>query len=143
MGIAAGGENPPRNRATLCENLWMEQNQADSQAVERDLRDFLAANYFLGDDPSQLGASSSLIEAGLIDSTGVLELVGYLEEQFDIRITNEELLPENLDSIQNIVGFVERKRKGTVLLDQEVVIGGRKPNTKRHRFFVAGFANGQ
>ena len=111
MGIAAGGENPPRNRATLCENLWMEQNQADSQAVERDLRDFLAANYFLGDDPSQLAASSSLIEAGLIDSTGVLELVGYLEEQFDIRITNEQLLPENLDSIENIVGFVERKRQ--------------------------------
>ena len=54
---------------------------------------------------------SSLIEAGLIDSTGVLELVGYLEEQFGIRITNEELLPENLDSIENIVGFVERKRQ--------------------------------
>ena len=80
-------------------------------AVERDLRDFLAANYFLGEDPSQLAASSSLIEAGLIDSTGVLELVGYLEEQFDVRITNEELLPENLDSIDNIVGFVERKRR--------------------------------
>jgi acyl carrier protein len=80
-------------------------------AVERDLREFLAANYFLGDDPSQLAGSSSLIEAGLIDSTGVLELVGYLEEKFDIRITNEELLPENLDSIDNIVGFVERKQE--------------------------------
>ena len=89
----------------------MEPNQANSQPVERDLRAFLAANYFLGDDPSQLAASSSLIEAGLIDSTGVLELVGYLEEQFGIRITNEELLPENLDSIENIVGFVERKRE--------------------------------
>ncbi len=89
----------------------MEPNQANSDAVERDLRDFLSANYFLGEDPSQLAASSSLIEAGLIDSTGVLELVGYLEEQFSIRITNDELLPENLDSIENIVGFVERKRR--------------------------------
>jgi acyl carrier protein len=89
----------------------MEPNRAASDAVEHELREFLAANYFLGDDPSQLAASSSLIEAGLIDSTGVLELVGYLEEQFDIRITNEELLPENLDSIENIVGFVERKRR--------------------------------
>jgi acyl carrier protein len=89
----------------------MEPNQANSEAVERDLRDFLSANYFLGEDPSQLAASSSLIEAGLIDSTGVLELVGYLEEQFSVRITNEELLPENLDSIENIVGFVERKRQ--------------------------------
>jgi acyl carrier protein len=89
----------------------METNSPGSDAVERDLRDFLAANYFLGNDQSQLAASSSLIEAGLIDSTGVLELVGYLEEQFGVRITNEELLPENLDSIQNIVGFVERKRQ--------------------------------
>ena len=89
----------------------MEPNSPAADAVERDLRTFLAANYFLGDDPSQLEASSSLIEAGLIDSTGVLELVGYLEEQFGIRITNEELLPENLDSIENIVGFVERKRR--------------------------------
>jgi acyl carrier protein len=87
----------------------MAGDQPTSEAVERDLREFLAANYFLGDDPSQLAGSSSLIEAGLIDSTGVLELVGYLEEKFGIRITNEELLPENLDSIDNIVAFVERK----------------------------------
>jgi acyl carrier protein len=58
-----------------------------SESVERDLREFLAANYFLGDDPSQLAGESSLIEAGLIDSTGVLELVGFLEEKFDVRIT--------------------------------------------------------
>jgi acyl carrier protein len=89
----------------------MEGNLPTSDAVERDVREFLAANYFLGDDPSQLAGSSSLIEAGLIDSTGVLELVGYLEEKFDIRITNEELLPENLDSIDNIVGFVGRKHQ--------------------------------
>jgi len=80
--------------------------------MEREIREFLAANYFLGEDPSALDGSSSLIEAGLIDSTGVLELVGFLEERFDIRITNEELLPENLDSIDNIVAFVERKQAG-------------------------------
>ena len=89
----------------------MEPSSLDPQAVEPDLREFLAANYFLGDDPSQLAASDSLIEAGLIDSTGVLELVGYLEEQFGVRITNEELLPENLDSIDNILRFVTSKRQ--------------------------------
>ena len=76
------------------------------------MREFLAVNYFLGDDPGDLPGSASLIEAGLIDSTGVLELVGFLEERFDVRITNEELLPENLDSIDNIVAFVEKKRQG-------------------------------
>jgi acyl carrier protein len=78
--------------------------------MEQTIRDFLAANFFLGDDPSQLAGSTSLIEAGVIDSTGVLELVGFLEEAFDIRIADEDLVPENLDSIDNAVGFVERKR---------------------------------
>jgi acyl carrier protein len=78
--------------------------------MEQTIREFLAANFFLGDNPSELGGSSSLIEAGVIDSTGVLELVGFLEEQFGIRIADEDLVPENLDSIDNIVGFVERKR---------------------------------
>ena len=77
--------------------------------MEQDIREFLASNYFLGDDPSELSGSASLIEAGLIDSTGVLELVGFLEERFGLRITNEELLPENLDSIDNIVAFVTAK----------------------------------
>ena len=54
--------------------------------------------------PSSPGRRS-LIEAGVIDSTGVLELVGFLEEHFDIRIADEELVPENLDSIDNIVGL--------------------------------------
>jgi acyl carrier protein len=78
--------------------------------MEQKIREFLAANFFLGDDPSQLNGSTSLIEAGIIDSTGVLELVGFLEEEFEVRIDDEDLVPENLDSIDNIVRFVERKR---------------------------------
>ena len=46
----------------------------------------------------------------MIDSTGVLELVGFLEEDFGIRIQDEELVPENLDTIDNIVQFVTKKR---------------------------------
>jgi acyl carrier protein len=80
--------------------------------MEQRIREFLAANFFLGDDPSQLDGSTSLIEAGVIDSTGVLELVGFLEEAFEIRIADEDLVPENLDSIDNILKFVERKRAG-------------------------------
>ena len=79
-------------------------------AIEAQIREFLAANFFLGDDPAGLPGSTSLIEAGVIDSTGVLELVGFLEETFDIRIRDDELVPENLDSIDNIVQFVTNKR---------------------------------
>lgn len=78
--------------------------------MEAEIRTFLAENFPLGEDPSNLRADASLLEAGIIDSTGVLELVGFIEETWGVRVEDEELLPENLDSIQSIVGFVERKR---------------------------------
>lgn len=78
--------------------------------MEEDLRRFLATNFFLGDDPGNLPGTRSLIEAGIIDSTGVLELVAWLEETYGIRVADDELLPENLDSIDSIVRFGERKR---------------------------------
>ena len=80
-----------------------------AETIENAVREFIAENYLLGEEPGSLPGSSSLIEAGLIDSTGVLEMIGFLEERFDIRITNDELLPENLDSIDNVVGFVTKK----------------------------------
>jgi acyl carrier protein len=80
--------------------------------MEAQIRTFLAENFPLSEDPSGLPADASLLEAGIIDSTGVLELVGFLEEAYDIRIADDELLPENLDSIERIMGFVERKRDG-------------------------------
>ena len=78
--------------------------------MEQEIREFLDANFFLGEDPGALQSSSSLIEAGLIDSTGVLELVGFLEEQYDIRIQDDDLTPENLDSIDNIIRYVAGKQ---------------------------------
>ena len=82
--------------------------------MEEAIRRFLSENFLLGDDPAGLPVSASLIEAGVIDSTGVLELVGFLEETFDIRIRDDELVPENLDTVDNIVRFVETKRTEAV-----------------------------
>ena len=78
--------------------------------MDTEIRSFLADIFFLGDDPAKLSADASLIESGIIDSTGVFELVGFLEEQYAIRIEEDELVPENLDSVDNIVAFVARKR---------------------------------
>ena len=78
--------------------------------MEADVRNFLAENFPLGEDPGSLPGDASLLEAGIIDSTGVLELVGFIEETYGVRVEDEELLPENLDSINSIVAFVERKR---------------------------------
>ena len=78
--------------------------------MEAELRSFLAENFLLGEEFRGLPGSGSLIEAGIIDSTGVLELVGFLEEAYEIEITDSELVPENLDSIDNVVRFVGAKR---------------------------------
>jgi acyl carrier protein len=78
--------------------------------MDPELRSFLAENFLLGEEFRGLPGSASLIEAGIIDSTGVLELVGFLEEAYDIQITDSELVPENLDSIDNVVRFVGAKR---------------------------------
>ena len=81
----------------------------DTTTVELEVRRFLADNFPLGDDPTSLRGDQTLLQAGLIDSTGVLELVGFLESRFDIAIADHELVPENLDSIDNIVHFLNGK----------------------------------
>ena len=74
------------------------------------LREFIKENFLFGaDDPFADG--DSLLEKGIIDSTGVLELVGYLETTYGVTIEDEDLVPENLDSINRIARFVESKRQ--------------------------------
>ena len=81
----------------------------DHIVLERDVRRFLVENFPLGKDAAELASTDSLLDAGVIDSTGVLELVGFLEDHFTISISDEELLPENLDSVDTIVRFLQRK----------------------------------
>ena len=72
-------------------------------------RDFLASNFYIADVKS-LSATESLLDQGIVDSTGVLEVIGFIEETFGIMVEDSELLPENLDSIQGIAQFIARKR---------------------------------
>lgn len=81
----------------------------DTVSLEREVRRFLAENFPLGENADTLAGNDALLEAGVIDSTGVLELVGFLESRFGIVVSDEELLPENLDSIDRIVGYLESK----------------------------------
>jgi acyl carrier protein len=78
-------------------------------STETTIRAFISENFIYGDDASGLDAKASLIDEGLIDSTGVLELVSFLEETFRMQIGDAEIVPENLGSIAEIVAFVERK----------------------------------
>jgi len=70
---------------------------------------FLKENFITGRNDVKLENDASLIDNGIIDSTGVLELVMFMEETFSIEIDDEELIPENLDTINNIVKFLGKK----------------------------------
>jgi acyl carrier protein len=72
------------------------------------LRAFIKQNFYAA-QKMEIGVDDSLLELGIIDSTGVLELVAYLEEQFGVRVPDEEIVPENLDSIAAIVQFLTKK----------------------------------
>ena len=63
-----------------------------------------------GKGADTLGLRDSLMEKGIIDSTGVLELVAFLESNFGFQVEDEELTPDNLDSIEQIAGYIDRKR---------------------------------
>ena len=79
--------------------------------VEKRVRDFIGQTFVMA-DAEGLASDQSLLAARLIDSTGVLELVGFLEEQFQMNVTDDELVPENLDTIANIVAYIARKTGG-------------------------------
>lgn len=76
--------------------------------VKSDVEAFIRENFFYEGDT--LDPAASFLENGIIDSTGVLELVAFLEETYGIKVDDEDLTPENLDSLARIEGFVERKR---------------------------------
>ncbi|UFS69145.1 acyl carrier protein [Geomonas sp. RF6] len=72
------------------------------------IRLFIVDNFLFG-DAKGLEDSTSLLGAGVVDSTGILEMVSFLEQEFAIKIQDEELVPEHLDSINSISLFLQRK----------------------------------
>jgi len=72
------------------------------------IRTFVVENFLFGNNEN-LEDTTSFLEEGIIDSTGVLELVTFIEEEFSITVEDEELIPENLDSIYNVTAYLEKK----------------------------------
>ena len=73
------------------------------------IRAFIFENFLFDAEEDALQNEASFLEQGIIDSTGVLELVDWLEEEFDMTVEDEELIPENLDSVIVLAGFITRK----------------------------------
>ena len=80
--------------------------------IAQEVRDFILENFLFGEDSDSLTDEVSFLEAGVLDSTGVLQLVAFLEERFQIKVEDEELLPENLDSLENVVRYLGEKLGG-------------------------------
>ena len=73
------------------------------------LRRFIGENFMFQEEVKSLSDDASFLDSGIIDSTGVLELVCFLENTFGIEVADEEMLPENLDSIRAVTAYVNRK----------------------------------
>ncbi len=72
------------------------------------VKEFIIENFLFGDE-EQIELETDFFEKGIIDSTGVIELVSYIEETFEISVDDEELIPENLSSLKNIEHFFSKK----------------------------------
>jgi acyl carrier protein len=72
---------------------------------------FVLENYLFTEDVSQLGFDDSLLGRGIVDSTGMLEVILFIEEQWGIKVADSEMVPENLDSVNRIAAYVASKRK--------------------------------
>ena len=78
------------------------------QSRIQEFRRFVVENYLFGKD-ERLGNDDSFLDNGIIDSTGILELVMFLQNTYGIEVYDEELIPENLDSINRLEAYIERK----------------------------------
>lgn len=76
--------------------------------IKEQVRNFVTSNFYVA-DPAALENEASLLDRGIIDSTGVLEVIFFIEETFGIKVEDSEMLPDNLDSIERISSFVARK----------------------------------
>ena len=72
------------------------------------VRAFIVRDFLFGDD-NGLDDATSFLDTGIIDSTGILELVDFLEKEFSVEIADDELIPENLDSLASIAAYLQRK----------------------------------
>ena len=77
--------------------------------IRKEIKDFMTEIFLMGDASELPGDADSFMQAGIIDSTGVLELVAFVEDQYDISIEDDEMTPANLDTLDSLVTFISGK----------------------------------
>ena len=81
------------------------------RGIRETLREFITTKFLPSAGKENFADDDSFMDRGLIDSTGVLELLEFIEEQFDICVEDEEIIPDNLDSISQLTTFIHRKKE--------------------------------
>lgn len=79
------------------------------ETISGEIKEFVVSNFLFGQEGAGVVPNQSFLESGIIDSTGLLELVAFLEQRYAIAIGDRELIPANLDSLDNVSRFVARK----------------------------------
>ena len=82
-----------------------------TDALRDQIRAFILENYLFTADTKALGVDDSLLGRGIVDSTGMLEIIFFIEEQLGVKVKDEEMIPDNLDGVNKIANFVATKRK--------------------------------
>jgi len=80
-------------------------------STENKLRGYILENFLFTDDESELDSNDSFLEKGIIDSTGIMEVIFFIKEEFGVEVEDDEMIPDNLDSVSKIIQFLERKQK--------------------------------
>lgn len=81
----------------------------DKERLKNEIKQFIVETFLVGDEKDSLSDSDSFMAKGYIDSTGILELTQHVEESYNFTIEDEEMIPSNLDSINNLVEFISKK----------------------------------
>ena len=77
--------------------------------LKEQIRQFIISNFYVA-DPATLSDEASLLDAGIVDSTGVLEIITFLESDLGVTVEDAEMLPDNLDSVSRLVAYVQKKK---------------------------------
>ena len=84
--------------------------RGEMPTLEEEIRTYVAENFVLAADVGALAGNASLTRGGIVDSVGIVELIHFLETNYQIEIADDELVPENIDTIDNIVRYLQTKR---------------------------------
>ena len=96
----------------MADTIDVVEKKVTKEEIIASVKKFIIDNFMFGNESEMVANEDSFMENGIIDSTGILELIDFAEETYEISIDDNELLPENLDSLDNISRFILSKKKG-------------------------------